>query len=83
MSYQLVVHEIPRDHLTHNNYNLYMNFLKHVDTHGWPYAREEQKQWINHMLAHYNARLAEYHYKRIVFEFDTCEDLAQFVLTWS
>lgn len=83
MSVQLVVHEVPENSLNLDNVRLYRNFLKHIDTQGWPYVREEQKQLVNNMLAPYQARLAEYHFKRIVFEFETQEDLTQFVLTWS
>jgi hypothetical protein len=83
MTVQLVVHEMPKDHLIYNNYEAYVNFLKHIDKQGWPYIREEQKRLINHMLTPYHARLAEFHFMRIVLEFDSPEDLTQFVLTWS
>lgn len=83
MSVQLVMHEVPRDSLMHNNYRVYENFLKHIDTQGWPIIIEQQPQLINHILASYQAKLAEYHFKRIVFEFDSQEDATQFVLTWS
>lgn len=43
----------------------------------------DKQQVLNQMLTEYNGRLQLFKFNHVILEFDTQEDLTQFVLTWS
>jgi hypothetical protein len=61
----------------------YVNFViqnSHSFAHlsGW-----EQRRIIDQLLSRYNAKTVLFNFNRVTVEFDSQEDLTQFVLTWS
>lgn len=42
-----------------------------------------RRDYLNHMLSVYNGGLVQFNSMKVQFEFETQDDLTQFVLTWS
>lgn len=63
----------------------YYNFVKRIDHAEWRNSNNQDRiDLLNQMLTLYQARVARFNLQQhIVFEFDTQEDLTQFVLAWS
>ena len=45
--------------------------------------RFQRRDYLNHMLSVYNGGLVQFNSMKVQFEFETQEDLTQFVLAWS
>jgi hypothetical protein len=63
----------------------YYKFMKQMDSTEWEVSFDHEKiDMINQLLIPYNGRVSRFDtIQLVVFEFDTQEDLTQFVLTWS
>jgi hypothetical protein len=43
----------------------------------------QRRDYLNHILCVYNGGLVQFNSMKVQFEFETQEDLTQFVLAWS
>jgi len=85
MKVRLTVHDV-RSHTQDPVFMnaCYRNLLEGVSTAQWSSMHNVQRQHtVNQLLAPYNGTLCAFDFQHIVVEFDSQEDLTEFVLTWS
>lgn len=86
MAVEIVVHKVDRFTIgTPGGMHTHPVYRKLADTlTGWgTLPNADMANQINQVLSTYNGRLTKFRFTEIVFEFDTQEDLTQFVLAWS
>lgn len=84
MSVYITAHDRRRTTMPRVSLDAYYNLMDSVSPAQWGSMDNVQKQHaVDLLLKPYNGRLCVFEFQRIVLEFDTQEDLTQFVLTWS
>lgn len=88
MSVRLTIWEYPtRNNPKDNSYKhaVYDPLISRMTSEpNYPVWDSFQRQdYLNHMLSVYNGRLLFWNSMRVQLEFETQEDLTQFILTWS
>ena len=84
MSVQITAHDVRYNISSKVSLDAYYNLMDSVSPAQWGAMDNVQKQHVvNLLLKPYNGRLCVFEFQRIVLEFDTPEDAALFMLTWS
>ena len=60
---------------------LMTHMTREPDYHLWDSF--QRRDYLNHILCLYNGGLVQFNSMKVQFEFETQEDLTQFVLAWS
>lgn len=80
MTVSLIVHKVVPEPERMWQHDAYRNIVKQ---HGWCASDRENLDLLNQVLSSYNGHVNQFKMSQITFEFESKEDLTQFVLTWS